>query len=50
MRQWYQACDLLGVPSEQVIDTSSSLDETVQRIIADLAWTTGGAIEHALED
>ena len=50
MRQWYQACDLLGVPAEQVIDTSSSLDESVERIIGDLAWTTGGAIAHALED
>ena len=38
MREWYQDCDLLGVPGEQVIDKSSSLDETVDRIIGDLAW------------
>ncbi|MDX6239088.1 MAG: hypothetical protein QOG10_3903 [Kribbellaceae bacterium] len=50
MREWYQACDLLGVPGEQVIDTSSSLDGIVERVIGDLAWTTGGAIAHALED
>jgi predicted kinase len=50
MREWYQAGDLLGVPGEQVIDTSSSLDETVKRIIGDLAWATGGVITHALED
>jgi hypothetical protein len=50
MREWYQPCDLLGVPGEQVIDQSSSLGETVERIIGDLAWTTGGAIAHALEE
>jgi hypothetical protein len=50
VRGWYQPCDLLDVPGEQVIDMSSSLDETVQRIIGDLAWVTGGAIAHALED
>ena len=50
MRGWYQPCDLLDVPGERVIDTSSSLDETVQRIIGDLGWVAGGAIAHALED
>lgn len=50
MRSWYQACDLLGVPGEQVIDPSSSLDQTVGRIIQDLAWTAGGANAHSLED
>ena len=49
MREWYQDCDLLGVPNEQVIDPSSSLDDTVERVIADLAWTTGGAVANALE-
>jgi predicted kinase len=48
LREWYQPCDLLGVPGEHVIDTSSSLDETAARIIADLAWTTGGAVAHPL--
>jgi predicted kinase len=50
VRGWYQPCDLLDVPGEQVIDMFSSLHETVQRIIGDLAWVTGGAIAHALED
>jgi len=50
MREWYQPCDLLGIPGEQVIDISSSLDETVERIVSDLAWTAGGAIAHPLED
>lgn len=50
LREWYHPGDLLGVPGELVIDESSSLDETVGRIIGDLAWTTGGAIAHAIED
>jgi hypothetical protein len=50
MRDWYQPCDLLGVPGEQVIDSSSSLDDTVNRIITDLDWTAGGAVAHAIED
>jgi predicted kinase len=44
MRDWYQPCDLLGVPGEQVIGPSSTLDETATRIITDLTWTTGGAV------
>lgn len=50
LRSWYQACDLLGVPGEQVIDRASSLDQTVARIIGDLAWTAGGATSHPIED
>jgi len=50
MREWYEDCDLLGVPGEQVIDKTSSLDETVERIIGDLAWVAGGEIAHALEE
>ena len=50
MRDWYQPCDLLGVPGEQVIDISSTLDESAGRIITDLAWTGGGAIAHPVED
>jgi hypothetical protein len=33
----------------QVIDESSSLDETADRIITDLTWTTGGTTPHPLE-
>jgi predicted kinase len=50
LREWSNACDLLGVPGEQVIDASSTLDQTAERIIGDLAWTTGGAIAHAIEE
>lgn len=50
LREWYQACDLLGVPGEQVIDPSSSLDETAGRIIGDLAWTRGGAVADTHDD
>ncbi|TCC55233.1 kinase [Kribbella pittospori] len=49
MRDWYQPCDLLNVPGEQVIDPSSSLDETTGRIITDLAWTTGGRAANPLD-
>lgn len=44
MREWYQARDLLGVPGEQVIEPSSTLDETAARIIGDLTWTRGGTV------
>jgi predicted kinase len=50
MRDWYQPCDLLGVPGEQVIDSSSNLAGTVERVIGDLAWTTGGAIPDPIGD
>jgi predicted kinase len=42
MRDWYQPSDLLGAEGEQVIDPSSTLDQTTSRIITDLTWTTGG--------
>jgi predicted kinase len=42
MRDWYQPSDLLGAEGEQVIDPSSTLDQTADRIITDLTWTTGG--------
>ncbi|WP_405057156.1 kinase [Kribbella sp. NBC_01505] len=44
MRDWYRDIDLLGVPGEQVIGIDSTLDQTVDRILADLDWTTGGAV------
>ncbi|TWD84341.1 AAA domain-containing protein [Kribbella amoyensis] len=50
MRGWYQPCDLLGVPGEQVIDETSTLDQSVDRIVKDLDWTTGGAIAHGIDD
>lgn len=49
MRQWYEPDDLLGVPGEQVIDEASTLDQTAERIIGDLAWTTGGEIAHSIQ-
>lgn len=50
LREWYQPVDLLGVPGEQVIDPSSTLDQTVRRIVDDLAWTGGGTTAHPLEE
>jgi predicted kinase len=50
MREWYQPCDLLGVPGEQIIDITSTLDDSTTRIINDLTWTTGGAVLHPVED
>jgi predicted kinase len=49
MREWYTDRDLLGVPDERVIDPSSTLDDTVERIIAELGWTTGGAVANPIE-
>ncbi|TDD28482.1 kinase [Kribbella turkmenica] len=50
LRRWYQPCDLLGVPGEQVIDSTSTLDASARRIISDLAWSTGGTVPHAVEN
>jgi predicted kinase len=50
MRAWYHPHDVLGVPGEQMIDSSSTLDDTASRIITDLSWTSGGAIAHPVED
>lgn len=50
MRDWYHPCDLLGVPGEQVIDISSTLTDTVDRVVRNLTWTTGGATAHPIED
>jgi hypothetical protein len=50
MRAWYQPTDLLGVPGERMIDQDSSLDQTIERIITDLSWTSGGTIAHSLDD
>ena len=41
MVDWYEECDLLGVPGEQVVEAGSTLDDTVHRIITDLAWAEG---------
>jgi hypothetical protein len=35
MRDWYRPRDLLTSPSETIIDESSTLDETVSRILTD---------------
>lgn len=50
LRDWYQPSDLLNVPGEQVIDSSSTLDDTTTRIISDLTWTTGGPAAHQIEN
>lgn len=50
LRNWYQPCDLLGVPGEQIIDKASTLDDTANRIISDLTWTAGGTTPHPVED
>ena len=50
LQDWYHPCDLLGVPGEQIIDESSSLEDSAKRIIDDLDWTAGGPIAHGIED
>ncbi|WP_433167279.1 AAA family ATPase [Kribbella sp. CA-247076] len=50
LREWYQPCDLLGVPDEHLIDSSSTLHDTTTRIITDLTWTKGGPVPHPVED
>jgi hypothetical protein len=48
-RSWYQPRDVLGVPGEQIIEADSTVDQTVDRIVEDLAWTNGGTIPSAIE-
>jgi len=50
MRDWYQPRDLLGVPGEQIIDITSTLDDSANRIITDLTWAIGGAIPAAIDE
>lgn len=38
MLDWYEECDLLGVPDERVIEPDSTLDETVERVIDEMGW------------
>ena len=38
LRSWYRAHDLLTTVEQQVIDQTSSLDETVERVLSDLDW------------
>jgi hypothetical protein len=50
MRQWYQPDDFLGVPAEKTIGASSTLEDTVTRIVTDLTWHTGGKVANPIED
>jgi predicted kinase len=38
MREWYRERDLLADVDQQVIEQSSSLEQTVERILSDLGW------------
>jgi shikimate kinase len=44
MREWYRERDLLPSIEQQIIKESSGLDETVERILTELAWRPDGAI------
>ncbi|WP_328332176.1 AAA family ATPase [Kribbella sp. NBC_00382] len=50
LREWYQPADLLGVPGEQTIGAASTVEETVDRIVADLDWRSGGEVVSPVED
>jgi gluconate kinase len=41
MRSWYQPSDLLPGIDETVIDQTTSLEQTVARILADIGWKPG---------
>jgi hypothetical protein len=49
IRDWYIPRDLLGYTAERVIPESSSLQNTIQRIMTELNWTVGAPIAHTLE-
>ena len=50
LRDWYQPADFLGVPGEQTIGAASTLKETVDRIVTDLDWHSGGKVVNPVED
>jgi adenylylsulfate kinase-like enzyme len=41
MREWYRGHDPLGVPGEVIIDESSTLEETVRRVLSDTGLAAG---------
>ncbi|TCM41788.1 AAA family ATPase [Kribbella sp. VKM Ac-2568] len=45
MRSWYQELDVLSGIGEEVIDRYSTLEQTVERILADLGWKPGDTRE-----
>ncbi|MEV6412005.1 hypothetical protein [Kribbella sp. NPDC051718] len=47
---WYQPDDFLGVADEKTIGAASTLEETVDRIVADLDWRAGGKVAKPIED
>jgi hypothetical protein len=49
IRDWYIPGDLLRFTTERVIPESSSLQDTIQKIVTDLNWTSGAPIAHTYE-
>jgi predicted kinase len=49
IRDWYIPHDVLGFTTEAVIPESSSLEDTTQRIMTELNWTTGAPVAHTRE-
>lgn len=49
IRDWYIPHDRLGYTTERVIPESSSLQDTIQRIMTELNWTIGAPIAHTYE-
>ncbi|MDX6250939.1 MAG: hypothetical protein QOF10_4299 [Kribbellaceae bacterium] len=45
MRSWYQARDLMAGVDEEIIDQTSTLAQTVSRILADIDWKPGDTRE-----
>lgn len=45
MRSWYRELDVLSGVGEEVIDRYSTLEQTVERILADVGWKPGDTRE-----
>jgi len=48
MRAWYRPRDLLEFTDQQIVDETSTLASTVDRILTDLAWTSSASAGNSL--
>jgi hypothetical protein len=48
LRGWYNHRDLLSFVEESSIDEMASLEETVERVMRELDWWGGQAVQHSL--
>ena len=48
LRGWYNHRDLLPFVEECIIDETASLEQTVARVMCEMDWWCGQAVQHSL--